>query len=120
MKKQFLLIILLLILSACDNDKIQPGVSHENALKQTTEFENIVTVEQKEVPGMYEAVGTIRPLTESVIESQINAQVLKVSCVPGTAVKKGQILIELDSRRLTAQLQQAKEGLSVAKKSRIC
>ena len=115
MKKQFLLIILLLILSACDSDKIQPGVSQENALKQTIELENIVTVEQKEVPGMYEAVGTIRPLTESVIESQINAQVLKVSCVPGTAVKKGQILIELDSRSLTAQLQQAKEGLSVAK-----
>jgi len=72
-------------------------------------------VENQEITRIYEAVGTIRPLTESIIESQVNAKVVKVPCVPGTPVKKGQTLIQLDARQLTAQLKQAKEGLSVAK-----
>jgi HlyD family secretion protein len=115
MKKNYILIFAVLILFSCDSDKIAPGISKDNTQTTILKPDNIVKVEQKQVSNVYEAVGTIRPLTESVIESQISAQVLKVSCVPGAEVKKGQILIKLDSRRLTTQLQQAKEGLSVAR-----
>ena len=118
MKKKFLFVFLLsilLIFFACENDKIQPGFSEDSTSKNISDPENITTVEQQEITQMYEAVGTIRPLTESIIESQVSAQVLKVSCVPGTAVKKGQLLVQLDARRLTAQLKQSKEGLVVAK-----
>ncbi|MBU8848145.1 MAG: efflux RND transporter periplasmic adaptor subunit [Desulfobacterales bacterium] len=118
MKKIFFfvfLLSLLFIFSACENDNIKPGFSKNGTSGKISDLENITTVEKQEVTQMYEAVGTIRPLTESVIESQISAQVIKVSCVPGTPVKKGQLLIQLDARRLTTQLKQAKEGLAVAK-----
>ncbi len=114
MKKKYLLLFVLLIFFACDNDKIKPGFSNKNIPDQNNDFQNITSVEQTQVSNIYEAVGTIRPLTESVIGAQINSQVLKVNCVPGNIVKKGQILIQLDSRQMATKLQQAREGLSVA------
>lgn len=118
MKKTSLFLLLpliLLVLSACENDTIKPGFSQNSTAGEIPEPEHTALVEQEEVTRMYEAVGTIRPLTESIIESQVSAQVVKVSCVPGMAVKKGQLLIQLDARSLTAQFKQAKEGLSGAK-----
>ncbi len=118
MKKKFLFVFLLSILLlffACENDKIQPGFSGDDTARKNFDPENMTTVEKREITQMYEAVGTIRPLTESIIESQISAQVLKVSIVPGMAVKKGQLLIQLDARRLATQHKQSQEGLVVAK-----
>lgn len=118
MKKTFLLLFLtiaLSVFSACDNDKIEPGFSNAIESKNLFEPEKTIQVETREITQMYEAVGTIRPLTESVIESQVSAQVVKVNCVSGTYVKKGQLLIELDARSLKAKLKQAQEGLSLAK-----
>ncbi|NOX34123.1 MAG: efflux RND transporter periplasmic adaptor subunit [Deltaproteobacteria bacterium] len=118
MKKFFFFVLVLSmvpIFSACENDKIPPGFSKNNTQKKIAAPGHTALVEKSEVTRMYEAVGTVRPLTESVIESQVSAQVIKVSCVPGTRVKKGQVLIRLDARQLTTQLKQAKEGLSVAK-----
>ena len=109
------LILSLFIISACENDKIQPGFSRDNTSENSFSPENTAIVEKREITQMYEAVGTIRPLTESIIESQVSAKVLKVFYVPGSVVKKGQLLIQLDARRLKAQLRQSKEGLVVAK-----
>lgn len=120
MKKTLFFVFLLsflFIFFACENDKIKPGFSGNGAAGKISDPENITTVEKQDVIQMYEAVGTIRPLTESIIESQVSAQIIKVSCVPGTAVKKGQLLIQLDARHLTTRLKQAKEGLVVAKNS---
>jgi HlyD family secretion protein len=120
MKRALFFIFLFLILLtffACENDKIKPGFSKNRTSKNIFDPENITMVEKQEVIRMYEAVGTIRPLTESVIESQINAQVVKVNCVSGMAVKKGQLLIQLDARKLTTRLKQTEEGFAVAKSS---
>ncbi len=99
---------------SCENEKIQPGFS-SGSTNQIPEPQYTAQVENREITHMYEAIGTIRPLTESVIESQVSAQVVKVLCVPGAPVKKGKLLVQLDDRRLSTQLKQAKEGLSLAK-----
>ncbi len=99
----------------CGEDRIEPGFTGGSGPAKGFVPERVVRVEKQDIPRMYEAVGTIRPLTESVIESQVSGQVEKVLCVPGQAVRKGQLLIELDDRRLQAQLKQAREGLSVAR-----
>ena len=111
------LVLVLLLFFSCDNEKIKPGFSKDNNSVNNFSPGNIVKVENREIVQMYEAVGTIRPLTESLIESQVSAQVVKVFFTPGSLVKKGQVLIELDSRQLTSKLEQAKEGSNVAQKN---
>ena len=109
-------IFICMICMACGNDRIPPGSTpgqpSANPVPQHT-----MKVETAGIRQVYEAVGTIRPLTESIIESQISAQILTVSPVPGRAVKKGQVLIELDARQLNARLKQARESLGVARRT---
>ena len=105
-----------LFLFSCGSDDISPGFTTE-ANRSREAPEQTARVQRKQINNVYEAVGTIRPLTESVIESQVSAQIKEVWCSPGKTVKKGQVLIELDARRLNTQLRQAKEGLSVAENS---
>lgn len=119
MKKPFfflLLSFLILAFLGCDNNKIQPGFSTNKTSMSQAVPEHLARVESLKITHMYEAAGTIRPLTESIIESQASAKVIEVFCVPGALVKKGQLLIQLDSRRLETRFKQAKEGLSIAKK----
>ncbi len=118
MKKNLLFVIissLFFIFFSCDNDKIQPGFSGDDSSIKRFKPENVTNVVKQDITRMYEAVGTIRPLTEAIIESQVSTKVLKVFIVPGTAVKKGQLLIRLDARKLLTRLKQSKEGLAVAK-----
>jgi RND family efflux transporter MFP subunit len=63
----------------------------------------------------YEAVGTVRPRTETRISSQIAAQVTAVRVKPGDKVKSGQILVVLDHRRLASRLDQARQTAAAAK-----
>jgi len=116
MKKYSFLSLLFLFLPlvfSCENNRIPPGFSMDTTRNDVV-FQNTVRVESRQVTRIYEAVGTIRPLTESVIESQVSGQALKINVVPGVRVKTGQILIQLDTRQLNTRLEQAKQGLAYA------
>lgn len=71
-------------------------------------------VRTKLVPVLYEAVGTIRPETEAAIESQVTGKVVKVLAHSGKRVRKGDKLIELDSREFRTRLESARQGLKSA------
>lgn len=111
--KKFSVFAFLALVLACDNPKIPPGFSKDTSQAGMV-VQHTALVESKQITQMVEAVGTIRPLTESVIESQVSGQVLKVHVVPGEKVDKGQLLVQLDSRQLNTQLEQAREGLAHA------
>ena len=70
------------------------------------------------VTETYEAVGTIRPRTETKIESQVTGKVLKVRVKPGDAVNKGDNLVILEDREFAAQLGRARQGLDSARAAR--
>lgn len=114
MKNIFFILVLTFFFLSCENNSIPPGFSPDHALK-TMSFTRKARVETRQVTNFYKAVGTIRPLTESRIESQVTGQVLSVNVVPGTRVKAGDVLVLLDSRQLNAREKQAKEGLAYAK-----
>ncbi len=117
MKKMFPLILIFTactLFAACQNDSIPPGVSQSQ--NQNPSLQYTAQVETANVSQVYEAVGTIRPLTESVIEAQVASRILTVLFTPGKTVKKDQVVIELDARQLDTRFKQSKEGLSVAKK----
>lgn len=116
MKKTSFLPLLFLfwpMVFSCENNSIPPGFSTDTTQNEIP-VQHTARVESRQITQIYEAVGTIRPLTESVIESQVSGQILKVNVVPGARVKTGQILVLLDTRQLNTRLEQAKQGLAFA------
>ncbi|MGD9880256.1 MAG: efflux RND transporter periplasmic adaptor subunit [Reyranella sp.] len=63
-------------------------------------------VEKKEMPIVIEAVGTVQAVASIQIKARIDSQITKVNVEEGALVKEGDLLFELDSRTLRAQLGQ--------------
>ena len=76
--------------------------------------ERTVVAEMVSVPVWHESAGSVKPRTESRIESRITAQVEAVRVSPGEGVAKGDLLIRLDDRELEARLFKARQALSTA------
>ena len=93
-------------------DRIAPGkVEGENRPKAPAHT-GLASV--KRVTDWYEAVGTVRPRTESRIGAQVTAQVREVAVNPGDRVEIGQLLVRLDDRQLRSRQDQARQGLQAA------
>lgn len=103
------------LLSGCE--KIEPG-AFTNVEKQLFIPGQTAIAEVRETDRVYEAVGTVRPKTESRIEARVTGQVLNVQVSPGDQVTKGALLVSLDSRQLTSRLDQAQQALKSAQAGR--
>ena len=62
-------------------------------------------------PDIYEATGTVRSATTSVIAAQIGGTVLEMRVKAGDRVRRGQVLAVLDDRTSRAQLAGAQAGV---------
>lgn len=63
-------------------------------------------VTKKPLPIVIEAVGTVQAIASIQIKSRVDSQIMKVNVEEGALVKEGDLLFELDSRTLRAQLGQ--------------
>jgi len=70
----------------------------------------IEKVAAAEIDDFYEATGTVRSKTTSVVSSRIMGSVIAIHVHEGDRVRAGQTLIEIDSRDAIAQLQKAQAG----------
>lgn len=66
----------------------------------------VTKVVKKEMPIVIEAVGTVQAIASIQIKPRIDSQIMKVAVEEGALVKEGDLLFELDSRTLRAQLGQ--------------
>lgn len=82
-----------------------------NALSGVT----VETVRLQILPDLYEAVGTVRSATVSVLGAQLTGTVREIRVKPGDRVKRGQVLALLDDRTPRAQLAAAEAGVEEAK-----
>jgi RND family efflux transporter MFP subunit len=64
----------------------------------------------EEITQWYEAVGTVKPEVETFISSQITAKITKIMVSPGQRFQKGDVLVRLDQRKLSASLSRARDG----------
>lgn len=88
--------------------------SMENNKKGYTPVETVQASIQT-VEETYTAVGTVKPRSETMIEAQVSAQVVKVHVQPGDRVTKGDLLITLDDRQATSRRDGATAALNAAK-----
>ena len=72
---------------------------------------NVETVRLKETPEIYEAVGTVRSATSSVLAAEISGTVREIRVKTGDRVRHGELLALLDDRSPRAQLGVAEAGI---------
>lgn len=116
MKAKTILIGVLLalcVITAC-GDKIQPGTSQKDASPPVKAPLAVAEVTQQ--PFYYEAVGTITARTASTISSKLMGVVRAVHVQEGDLLKKGDLLVTIDPRQVTAQLERAQAAAEVAAK----
>jgi len=102
-----------LFIVGCGNE-IQPGNTPEKP--SATVKAKTVVVQNTARPVIYEAVGAVAPETGAAISARVMGQVREVRVHEGQHVKKGNILIVLNGKTISAQVDQAKAGLDQAKK----
>jgi multidrug efflux system membrane fusion protein len=66
----------------------------------------VVNVSSKPMPIVIEAVGAVQAISSVQVKPRIDSQIVKVHVEEGALVKEGDLLFELDSRTLRAQLGQ--------------
>ncbi len=103
------------VLSGCE--KIEPGAFTAVEKAPFTPTQTAMATLQ-ETDQWYEAVGTVRPKTETRIEARVTGQVLDVQVSPGDQVSKGTLLVSLDSRQMRSRMEQAKQALKSAEAGR--
>ena len=74
----------------------------------------IEKVQATSVEDTYEAMGTVRSKTISVLSSKVIGRIISIQVREGDRVKAGQLLVEIDDREMKAQLEKSRAGLREA------
>jgi len=93
------------------------GTDQEVAAEKlhVVEGARVESVSMSPVEDYYEATGTVRSKTTTVLSSKIMGTVISLRAREGDKVSVGQVLIEIDNRDANAQLQKAEAGLRQAR-----
>ena len=95
--------------------KVQAGKLAVAAGKPLPQGGKTLTVELKKIAPKIDIVGTVTSEENVHLSARISAYVSKVDVRTGTRVKKGQTLIELDSREIQEKLTAARINLKQSK-----
>jgi multidrug efflux system membrane fusion protein len=105
MKRITLLILSSALLLSCSR---KPETSQPGPIVQGAKLE---TVKTSSVDDYYEAVGTVRAKTSSVVAARIMAPITSVRVREGDRVRAGQTVIEIENRDAPVQIQKAQAGV---------
>ena len=83
------------------------GGSHPKAVSGPVFPVQMATVSSQQWPDVYEATGTVRARTATVLSSKVMAYVREVAVQVGDRVREGQLLITLDAQDLDANVRRA-------------
>ena len=106
-------ILFIAYLVSC-GDKIEPGTTEKE--KASAVKAPVSVAELTQQPFLYEAVGTVTARTASTVSSKLMGVVQAVHVREGDLVKKGDLLVTIDQRQVTAHLARAQATAEVAAK----
>jgi multidrug efflux system membrane fusion protein len=112
MRRERIIALILLVFFVIGCGRREEGIAEKPA---TIHGAKIETIKLSPVEEDYEAVGTVRSKTTSILSSKTVGSILAVHVREGDRVKIGQLLIEIDDRDSRAQLQKAEAGLREAR-----
>ncbi len=100
------IVIAVLLVAGCGS-KEEPTTAVVSAAPQKTIQTAVVEVTHVSVPIRVEVTGQVAPIFQATLSSRIQGTIDKLLVREGTKVSKGQLLIQLDSRDLQADLARA-------------
>ena len=116
-RRQFIVGLAILVLAAAGcSDKIEPGTAE--GVRKPSVKAKVVTVNEALQPVVYEAVGTIRAKVSATVSSKLMGVIRAFRVAEGDAVSAGDVLVELDNRQVSAQLNQTQAALSEAQQGK--
>jgi len=95
----------LLLSAACTGKKELPKSAPE-AVREVT----LVTVQRRQMPSYYEAIGTVRPIQSAQIAAQLMGNIIAMNVREGDRVRRGQVLAVIDDSQTRAALDRALAG----------
>jgi RND family efflux transporter MFP subunit len=112
----FLILSFFLLFIGC-SEKIEPGTTREVEKKVIKTAVTTARVIQQ--PFIYEAVGTVQARTSSTLSSKLMGAVKAINVREGDLVRKGDLLVMIDDRQVSAQLRKAEAALAEAKRAEV-
>jgi RND family efflux transporter MFP subunit len=106
--------IAVLLLAGCGS-KEEPTTTVVSAAPQKTIQAAVVETKSTSVPIRVEVTGQVAPIFQATLSSRIQGTIDKLLVREGSRVSKGQLLIQLDSRDLQADLARARAEVENAK-----
>jgi membrane fusion protein, multidrug efflux system len=101
------------VAAACFATLLQTGCGEKKTAGPAAPVVEVVNVVVKDVPIEREWVGTMDGLVNAKINAQVQGYLIKQNYKEGSAVKKSQVLFEIDPRPFQAALEQAKGQLAI-------
>src|SRR5512139_1346915 len=111
MKNRFPILIIVLLLSLASCAKEPEPVPEKVA---TVSGVKVETVTRSALDSYYEAVGTVRSRTTTVLSSKITGSITAVRFREGDRVTRGQLLVEIDDREAAARVKKAQAAVREA------
>ncbi|MGQ0555370.1 MAG: biotin/lipoyl-binding protein [Nitrospiraceae bacterium] len=108
------ILVALLLLTGCGS-KEEPATRVVSAAPQKTIQVAVVEAQSTSVPIRVEVAGQVAPIFQTTLSSRIQGTIDKLLVREGSRVSKGQLLIQLDSRDLQADLARAHAEVENAK-----
>ncbi len=108
------LAIILSLMTAC-GDKIEPGTTGKKS--PGTVRAAVGTAAIANQPFTYTAVGTVEARTSSTLSGKLMGTIRAITVKEGDRVKKGDVLVVIDDRQVTAGFDQAEAGLAEAQRA---
>jgi RND family efflux transporter MFP subunit len=108
------MLIAFLILAGCGS-KEEPAKTVVSAAPQKTIQAAVVEARHASVPLLVEVTGQVAPIFQATLSSRIQGTIDQLLVREGTNVSKGQLLIQLDSRDLQADLARTNAEVENAK-----
>jgi multidrug efflux pump subunit AcrA (membrane-fusion protein) len=99
------LILTTVLLAGC-------GAKHEatKAADARPVAATVARVEEQNVPEMYEATGTVKARSTTVLSARLMGAIRELRPQPGETVRAGQLVAVIDAREIEAALRQARAG----------
>ena len=107
------IVLFITFLVSC-GDKIEPGTTEKK--EALVVKVSLAVAELTQQPFLYEAVGTVTARTASTVSSKLMGVIQAVHVREGDLVKKGDLLVTIDQRQVTAHLAKAQARAEVAAK----